>query len=654
MTALTRSRRELDSAWHSFVLDGRASHSVKPEILRSWQRSAAKLGVDPALRVCPPGLTADELTERARADEAFRIATELISEFGERLSPDGHILTYFDGDGVMLSAHGDAHRRELLAQINFAPGARWTEQAAGTNGVGTALVESRAVEVFASEHFVAAWQPWTCASVPVRDAGRVVGVVDITSPWEARHPSLIVCAGALARAIEARLDSVASQRTEIIREALRRGDRLAWLGLDARGKIVATGPASSLSTLDAAALSPSALASVIARLRREGATAGEFEEVLEVDGRSVRVLCMALEHEGRAIGGVLRIASGTPVRGKLLVRPSHSLYGFEDILGSSPALVHQVALARTAARNALPVLILGESGTGKELFAQAIHSAGERARGPFVAVNCGAIPQSLLEAELFGYEAGSFTGGRKEGNTGRFEDAEGGTLFLDEVSELPPTAQAALLRVLQEREVTRIGSSTPRRLDVRIIAATNKDLREEIRVSRFRQDLFFRLDVLVLELPALRDRREDVPAIAEHYLAEAQAALGRSGLGLSPDATAALAAHAWPGNIRELKNVVERTAATAPGPEIAVHDLPAELRPMDRGEATARRGGEELAAFGQSPGALALPVDPLEEEAALRNALEAFSWNVVRAARALGISRRTMYRKLEKYGISRG
>jgi transcriptional regulator of acetoin/glycerol metabolism len=654
MTALTGTRRELDAAWHSFVLDGRVSHSVKPEILRSWERSAAKLRVDPALRVCPPGLTADELAERARADEAFRIASELIIEFGERLAPDGHILTYFDGDGVMLSAHGDAHRRDLLAQINFAPGARWTEQAAGTNGVGTALVEGRAVEVFASEHFVVAWQPWTCASVPVRDAGRVVGVVDITSPWDSRHPSLIVCAGALARAIEARLEAVAWQRTEIIREALRRGDQLAWLGLDARGKIVATGPASSLSACDAAAVSPSAIAPVVARLRREGAIAGEFEEVLEVDGRSVRVLCRALEHEGRAIGGVLRIASGTPARGRLLARPSHRLHGFEDILGSAPVLMHQVALGRTAARNALPVLILGESGTGKELFAQAIHSAGERARGPFVAVNCGAIPQSLLEAELFGYEAGSFTGGRKEGNTGRFEDAEGGTLFLDEVSELPPTAQAALLRVLQEREVTRIGSSTPRRIDVRIIAATNKDLREEIRAGRFRQDLFFRLDVLVLELPALRDRKEDVLAIAEHYLAEAQAELGRSGLGLSPDASAALVAHAWPGNIRELKNVVERTAATAPGPEIAVRDLPAGLRLGDRGQATGKRVGAELAAMGHSPGAPVLPVDPLEEEAALRNALEASSWIVVRAARALGISRRTMYRKLEKYGITRG
>jgi transcriptional regulator of acetoin/glycerol metabolism len=654
MTALTCIRRELDAAWHSFVLDGRVAHTVKPEILRSWQRAAAKLSVDPALRVCPPGLTPDELGERARADEAFRIASELIVEFGERLAPDGHILTYFDADGVMLSTHGDSRKRELLAEINFAPGARWTEQAAGTNGIGTALVEGRAVEVFASEHFVAAWQPWSCASVPVRDAGRVVGVVDITSPWASRHPSLIVCAGALARAIEARLEAVASQRTEILRDALRRGDRLGWLALDVRGKIVATGPASSLSACDAAALSPSAIGPVIARLRGGGATAAEFEEVLELDGRPVRVVCRAVEHEGRAIGGVVRIASATPARGRPGVQPSRRLYGFEDILGRSPALMHQITLARTAARNALPVLILGESGTGKELFAQAIHSAGERGRGPFVAVNCGAIPQSLIEAELFGYLAGAFTGGRKEGNPGRFEDAEGGTLFLDEVSELPPAAQAALLRVLQEREVTRIGSSTPRRVDVRIIAATNKDLREEIRAGRFRQDLFFRLDVLVLELPALRDRKEDLAGIAEHYLAEAQGGLGRSGLRFTPDAITALIAHAWPGNVRELKNVVERTVATATGPEIASCDLPPGLRLPARGEATDEGAEGDVAPPDGSPGPTVLPADPVEEEAALRNALEAFSWNVVRAARSLGISRRTMYRKLEKHGITRG
>src|SRR5512142_612190 len=185
-------------------------------------------------------------------------------------------------------------------------------------------------------------------------------------------------------------------------------------------------------------------------------------------------------------------------------------YDFSRILGRSPALLRAVELARTAARNTLPVVLYGESGTGKELFAQAIHSASERRGERFVPVNCGSIPAQLIEAELFGYEAGTFTGARRNGNPGRFEDADGGTLFLDEVSELPPQAQTALLRVLQEREVVRLGGSTPRRVDIRVVAASNKSLAAAIRAGRFRPDLYFRLNVLAIPVTPLRERRADV------------------------------------------------------------------------------------------------------------------------------------------------
>ena len=289
-----------------------------------------------------------------------------------------------------------------------------------------------------------------------------------------------------------------------------------------------------------------------------------------------------------------------------------------------------------ASRNALPVVISGESGTGKELFAQAIHGASARAAGPFVAVNCGSIPAPLLEAELFGYEAGAFTGGRKDGNAGKFEEASGGTLFLDEVSELSPQGQTALLRVLQEREIVRLGGSTPRKVDVRIVAATNRELRAEVAARRFRQDLYYRLDVLSLAIPPLRQRVEDIPLLAQAFLEQAEAEVGRTGLRLSDEAVAALQGFTWPGNVRQLQNVILRAAAMASGNEILASHLPAEI---SRAVRTALP--RPAAPAGDGP-----------ERQALGARLERHAWNVARAAEELGVSRMTLYRGCSGSGSS--
>ncbi len=260
-----------------------------------------------------------------------------------------------------------------------------------------------------------------------------------------------------------------------------------------------------------------------------------------------------------------------------------------------------------------------------------------------MALNCGCIPAQLVEAELFGYEAGTFTGAKREGNPGRCEDAEGGTLFLDEVSELPLAAQTALLRVLQEKEVVRLGGSTPRPVNVRIVAATNKPLKDEILAKRFRSDLYYRLNVFSISVPPLRDRIGDIPFLAQAFLAEAEAEVGRSGLTLSPDAIAALEAHSWGGNVRELKNVLLRAAATAPCSSITANDLLLEEGAPEPPEATASASSncELKAAMGK-----------LERDALL-SALEANDWNLARASRQLGTSRMTLYRWMSKHGIER-
>ncbi len=652
----SHARRELDAAWQTFVLDGKLPRSIRPEVLRSWQRAQADWQIDPGLVLPRTAIGPDELGARLESDEVFRIASPLMKEFADRLAPDAHAVVYIDATGVILTVDGNHRSRGLMADANFAPGACYTEESAGTTAIAIALIEARPVEVFASEHFVSVAQPWSCASAPVCSGGRVLGVVDITSPWTAHHPNLLICAEALARAIESRVDAVTAQRSEAIRAALRESSGSSgWLGVDLHGRIVEAGPTAGR---DARALPASVLAPVVAELRGAGARPRELDRLIDLAGRPVRVVCRPVEHGGRVIGAILREAAAS-AHGKVDARhPRRRRYDFDDVIGAAPALQRQVALARTIARNALPVLIVGESGTGKELFAQAVHSASERAQGPFVALNCGAIPESLVEAELFGYEPGAFTGGRKEGSRGRVEDADGGTLFLDEVSELSMAGQTALLRILEEREVTRIGSSKPRAIDFRLVAASNKDLQEEIRALRFRQDLFYRLNVLRIELPALRSRREDVRRLADHYLALVQLEIGRSGLGFAPDTLAALAAYDWPGNIRELKNVVERSAVAAPGPQILVADLPPELQPRSDGRAggppppAAAAAGAEASRLEAGVGAGHGP-PPDAERAALERALETTSWNVGLAARTLGVSRRTMYRRLGKHGLTR-
>ncbi len=216
MTGVTRTRRAIEAAWRSFVVDGQLPDCVRPEIRRSWRRARGEWHVDPGLLTCPREIAADRVVVRPEAEEAFRVALPFVSEFAGRLASDGHVVGYFDADGVMLALDGNNRTRARLADVNFAPGACWAESAAGTNGPGTALAEARPVEVFASEHFVEAWHPWTCASVPVRSRGRVIGAVDITSPWTAHNPALLLTAEALARAIEAQIEAAAVQRENAI------------------------------------------------------------------------------------------------------------------------------------------------------------------------------------------------------------------------------------------------------------------------------------------------------------------------------------------------------------------------------------------------------------------------------------------------------
>jgi len=367
--------------------------------------------------------------------------------------------------------------------------------------------------------------------------------------------------------------------------------------------------------------------------------------------REVKQVLIPLWDMGELVGVVVLIVSSSelakPNRPNL---PRHlpsdkpgepqwpARYTFADIIGSSPALGHARDLALQASQSGSSVLLLGESGTGKELFAQAIHAASSHRAAPFIPVDCASIPRELLEAELFGYAPGAFTGASKEGKAGKFELVNRGTIFLDEIGEMPLGMQAKLLRVLQERHIVRVGGVTPIAVAFTIIAATNRDLESLVVRGRFRRDLLYRLDVIRIEIPSLRERPEDIPRLVDHYWTEKTRELGKTAT-LSAEAMRILEGYSWPGNVRELVNIIERLLVGGTKPIIESADLPSHIQ--QEGAKAARRF---------HPFHLATVLAETERRT-LERALWQARGNRNKAAQLLGVSRASLYRKAKLYGL---
>lgn len=311
-------------------------------------------------------------------------------------------------------------------------------------------------------------------------------------------------------------------------------------------------------------------------------------------------------------------------------------YRFDGIIGTSERFQEVLDLAGRVAGSDANVLITGESGTGKELIARAIHYSGSRAAGPFVAVNCAAIPENLIESELFGHVKGAFTGAVKD-KEGKFELANGGTIFLDEIGELRIDLQAKILRVLQERTIDRVGGTKAAAVDVRVLAATNRDLEREVKEGRFREDLYYRLSVITLQVPPLRERKDDIPLLAEHFLRKYNR---DAQVTLEPDALAALIAYGWPGNVRELENVIERASVLRRAAAVTISDLPDKLQ---------RNRGSVSEIILNLPGE-GISLEELEKNL-ISKALEKHKGNQTRAAEYLRITRPTLIYRMEKYGL---
>ncbi len=404
---------------------------------------------------------------------------------------------------------------------------------------------------------------------------------------------------------------------------------------------------------------------VLHRVVRTGVA--QIGELWQVNNASVPVIALPIIREGRIEGAVGKSVFRNMEEARAFLRNFDSgpgklerkaRYVFDDIVGASESLVQAKELARKAASGESPVLLLAESGCGKELFAHAIHFASHRQNGPFVSINCACIPEALLESELFGYEDGTFTGARKGGRVGKFELADGGTIFLDEIGDMSPFMEAKLLRVLQEGEIQKIGARTPRKVDVRVITATNTDLRAEVKRGEFRKDLYYRLEGISVRIPPLRNRLGDIDLLIDHFLPRFAAKAGKSITGMSAEVRFYLNQYDWPGNVRELLNLIEGAVCLASLPLITWKDMPPHFAECIKAGSSVTKNQP------QSEKNLAhRPVFPLHlvdrapsrleelEKAAIEKALNSTNGNKRRAALLLGMARSTFYEKLKRYRI---
>ncbi|MCU1737031.1 MULTISPECIES: sigma-54-dependent Fis family transcriptional regulator [Pseudomonas] len=609
-----------------------------PSIARSWLRCLEDYHLDPSLSIAPTVLEHGRLLEsREHLRQVLQIAGNEMTSLHQQLSGAGHAVLLTDARGVILNCVTAPAERKIFERAGLWLGADWSEACEGTNGIGTCLVERQSLTIHQDEHFRGRHTGLTCSASPVFDPhGELMAVLDVSSarPDVSRQSQFHTMAlvNLSAKMIEScyflrHYDNHWLLRFHLQAESVGLFSE-GLLAFDGEGRISAV----NQSALNLLGQGRSGLlgqpveaffdCSLDELLGRASAQASASWPLRTRDGRA---LFAVLRGQPRSVPKVL---AATPMP---LERPKLS-----NICLGDPALQTDFRRALRVFERDVPLLINGETGSGKEAFAKAVHQASQRAEKAFVALNCAAIPESLIESELFGYRGGSFTGARKEGMRGKLQQADGGTLFLDEIGDMPLALQTRLLRVLEDRQVVPIGGE-PEAVNVRIISATHRNLMERVGDGSFREDLYYRLNGLEVGLPALRER-SDKSQLLDFLLAEEA---GEQPVLIDAAARQALLAFEWPGNVRQMRTVLRTLAALCEDGRIGLEDLPTLIRQA-------------------RPSLVAVAVDepsahPLEdaERLALLNALEQQRWHMTHTAEQLGVSRNTLYRKLRKHGIAR-
>ena len=608
------------------------SSAIDARVTRSWQRSLAA-GLSPMGRLsCTDNLSGVALQRvRTQNHDLVNQSQPIMEYLFEQVRHSHSMVILADQNGVLMHTLGDLDFLSKADRVALKCGASWHESQRGTNAIGTALAETDEVEIHGAEHYLDRNGFLTCAASPIVSAtGALMGILDISGDHRSRHPHTLGLVSTAARMIENKLVLSACQHQTV----LRLHARAEGIGSVAQGVL-------ALSS-DGWLVGANRRALEMLGLRRQDIGASQVHHVFDCTMDTL----MASAH--RAAGGALALhtVQGLALFATVQMTPHLSVRAQPVGTAPAPDALAQLdtgdarwstaaAKARRVADKDIAVLLLGESGVGKELFAKALHDSSARKAGPFVAINCAALPEHLIYYVLFGLDPGAFTGARKEGSVGGLREAQGGTLFLDEIGDMPLAMQTRLLRVLQERQVTPLGCGETVAVDFALVCATHQNLREATDAGRFRSDLYYRINGLSLQLPALRER-SDFAALTAQLLKQWGEPVA---LHIDPELLQALGRYRWPGNLRQYSNVLRTAVAMLDAHETCISwlhmpdDLVDELQTLS----------QDLPDYPEPP---PQNLQQLSQKA-IEHALENARGNVSAAARQLGISRQTMYRKLQ-------
>jgi transcriptional regulator of acetoin/glycerol metabolism len=642
---------------------------TSPSVAQSWARCVNEYRLDPERFTAPPVLTQAELTERRNqlSDLIACAKLEMTSLYQQLADPELSVVLT-DNEGVIIHQVASVAFARAVSEDGFRVGAVWSEREAGTNGMGTCLFERDSVAVRQWEHFYPKYTSLTCSAAPIfDDRGEIAGVLDVTSRSKLLQQHSLVLVGMSRQMIENQLLDARFRHAHMIHFHSRpefvttlHGGKLA-VGDD--GTVLAANRSAlfqlgfrSLAELRGKHISEAFNASLDDMLMRS--IKGSFHPVTIYSANATNRFFVVAQkprqgaespgrHAAPAAPALTGYGPGVPLPA---ATPSSAAAGRLDKIThlefGDPRMASQIQLAARLIDRKIPILLHGETGTGKDVFANALHSISPHFNGPFVAVNCASLPESLIESELFGYRGGAFTGAQREGRRGRIVQANGGTLFLDEIGDMPLALQARLLRVLEEHEVTPLGSEATVKVDFQLISASHRNLPELVKTEQFREDLYYRLNGIELYLLPLRERADKLELI--RHLLEKETEHPPT---LSEKAQQALLNHAWPGNIRQLRHVLQMAVALCDGPQITCAHLPPDITQQPGDSALLRGLAPEPSRDGAQADLHLLNAIQLNERETVLALLDRYRWNVSHVAKVLGISRNTLYRKMHRLHV---
>jgi sigma-54 dependent transcriptional regulator, acetoin dehydrogenase operon transcriptional activator AcoR len=633
----------VETKWREFVEENKIPKGIRPDILDSWIR-CKKYKVD-ANNGRGKEIAKDQFNKiLVKKKELIEIAVPIILDVIKLLNETNYSIILTDENAVVLRVIGNAVIMEENKKLHFLEGCQWKEEDVGTNAIGTCLYLDKPVQTLGAEHYCKSQHGWTCSSAPIHDdKGNLIGIINLSGQFHGFHTHTLGIVVEAANAIQKQF-SINEHRkwagaafNSIEDGILVIDDEFTVKDFNIKICEILKISEKEIHKIDIKALLKDIIKDMYSFSNNNKINYREISLYIDKKRVECNVSVTPVKRENKYIGYVIfakKVDSFRNVVNK--IAGFYSKYSFDDILTNNPKMLSVVQEAKRIAANDCTVLITGESGTGKELFAHSIHAASNRCNGPFVAINCAALPQDLVESELFGYEKGAFTGASKEGCPGKFELANKGTIFLDEIGELPLGIQSKLLRVLDNHTITRIGGKYEKPLDVRVIAATNRILYNEIQTNNFRGDLYFRINVFNIKLVPLRERPEDVELCADIFLKRLNEKNPEGKKCFDKKFIDSIKKYNWPGNVRELENIIQRAYYLSKNDMISNLSIPEYVF-------------ENISDTAAQDSRIVSP-EEVEKGNIIRMIVEC-NGNVIEAGKKINLSKSTIYRKIKKYNI---